>query len=807
MNHKLLAVVVAALAVVFDCAGARTVAGNEWARALGGVGSDILGFGGFGLPTADGGSLIAGETTSYGAGSWDAWLVKFDAAMTIQWQKAYGGAAVESCRAIAQTSDGGYILVLETNSVGAGDNDIWAMKLDAAGSISWQKTYGEAGADNPRAVLQTSDGGYMICGTTTSFGTARAFLMRLDATGGVGWWKTYENGGNVYACDGMTASPDVGYLIGGMTDENAPGVWGDAWLMKVDSSGAILFQKSYRTTSSPESAGEALYRLVATTDGGFISAGWRSDGQRDAWVTKVNAAGDLSWNMSYGGPADDNIQDIVQTGDGGYAIAGNPYSGIGPGWLIRLNPTGGVIWQKTYGGTNNASAEALIEAAGGGFRIFGSVSGFGFGSSDGLVALVSSTGNIDQSCGTFVSDGSATSQAWSTTVTNTNAAVVSRTPVVTGTSAVSATTSASTATICQSPATCALTCSATVPSSTQVGSTVSFTSSATATGSGCSGAISYNWDFGDASTANAPSTTHVYLSAGTYQWTLRTSISGATDCAQSGTIAVTGGASCTIGCSASAPASAQPGVSVQFTAAATPSPGCTNPVTYGWTFGDGSVSADQNPMHSYLAEGTYTWNLTTTGDGGATCQQGGTIPVASAGSCVVTPRATVPESGSVGQSIRFAGSATRSGSCGSGAINYKWRFGDGKSSTDAKPIHSYRRAGSYQWSFTATSGNTKATLTGSILIAAGSDCSLTVTSSVPSSGRVGTSVQFSVSTKTAGCDDRPTYKWTFGDGKRESAQNPKHSYSSPGQYAWSVTVRVRNIPVVVRTGVITIDPR
>ena len=138
----------------------------QWIKTYGGTGSEYM----YAIqPTSDGGYIVAGETSSFGAGNSDAWLLKLNADGVIEWQKAYGGTGSEYMYSIQQTSDGGYIVAGETNSSGAGDSDAWLLKLNENGTIQWQKTYGGAGYDYFASVRQIGTE-YLVAGMTSSSG-------------------------------------------------------------------------------------------------------------------------------------------------------------------------------------------------------------------------------------------------------------------------------------------------------------------------------------------------------------------------------------------------------------------------------------------------------------------------------------------------------------------------------------------------------------------------------------------------------------------------------------------------------------
>ncbi|MFO7651824.1 MAG: hypothetical protein R6X13_10860 [bacterium] len=153
-----------------------------WDTVFGGTGADV----GWSVQqTSDGGFVIAGVTESAGAGSWDACLVKTDAAGNETWTKTYGGPGRDYARSVQQTRDGGFILTGCTESQGAGAGDVYVIKTDAQGNPTWMRTYGGTGADEGRSVRQTADGGYIIAGSTRSFGVGGSdiYIIKTDSAG------------------------------------------------------------------------------------------------------------------------------------------------------------------------------------------------------------------------------------------------------------------------------------------------------------------------------------------------------------------------------------------------------------------------------------------------------------------------------------------------------------------------------------------------------------------------------------------------------------------------------------------------
>jgi hypothetical protein len=207
-----------------------------WAKTYGGIDNDRA----FSVQqTSDGGYIVAGWTYSFGAGSRDFFLIKTDANGNIIWAKTYGGTSWDEATSVQQTSDGGYIVAGDTRSFSAGDDDIFLIKTDANGNIIWAKTYGGASYDEASSVQQTSDGGYIVAGVTRSFsaGWHDVLLIKTDANGNVQWAKTY-GGTSVDVAYSVQQTSDGGYIVAGYTSSFGAGS-SDIFLIKTDANGNI----------------------------------------------------------------------------------------------------------------------------------------------------------------------------------------------------------------------------------------------------------------------------------------------------------------------------------------------------------------------------------------------------------------------------------------------------------------------------------------------------------------------------------------------------------------------------------------
>ena len=270
---------------------------------------------------------------------------------TIEWQKAFGGSSTDQAYSIQQTVDGGYIVGGRTNSNNGdifgnhGGIYFWILKLDGLGSIQWKKILGGSDNETPFAIHQTSDGGYVVAGNTLSndgnvsgnHGDYDAWVVKIDSSGTILWQKTLGGSGWEEAWD-VQQTTDGGYIVAGRSgssDGDLTANYGslDYWIVKLSIVGEIQWQKSL--------GGSGLdlgYSVEQTTDGGYIVAG-ESDSQNghitgnhggsDYWVVKLNFEGKIEWEKSLGGGGIDRANDIHQTRDGGYIAFGQSNSNNG----------------------------------------------------------------------------------------------------------------------------------------------------------------------------------------------------------------------------------------------------------------------------------------------------------------------------------------------------------------------------------------------------------------------------------------------------------------------------------------------
>jgi hypothetical protein len=353
----------------------------EWFKTFGGSEDDS---GSSVQQTSDGGFILVGTTTSFGAGGFDVWLIKTDADGNKLWEKTFGGIRDDRGHSVQQTSDGGFILLGWTESFDAREADVWLIKTDASGNIEWDRTFGGSDRDKGSSVQQTSDGGFILVGYTESFGAgwADVWLIKTDADGNKLWEKTF-GGSGLDSGSSVQQTSDGGFIIVGYTTSFGAGGF-DVWLIKTDADGNKLWEKTFG--GSRRDWGSSVQQ---TSDGGFIIVGYTTSfGAGDVWLIKTDANGNKQWDRTFGGSDWDEGWSVQQTSDGGFIIVGWTWS-FGAGgpdvWLIKTDANGNKQWDRTFGGSDWDWGFSVQQTSDGGFIIVGSTESFGAGEGDVLL--------------------------------------------------------------------------------------------------------------------------------------------------------------------------------------------------------------------------------------------------------------------------------------------------------------------------------------------------------------------------------------------------------------------------------------
>jgi uncharacterized protein (TIGR02145 family) len=362
---------------------------GTWERTYGGSSRDVTTC----IANAPNGDyFVAGYTSSFGSGGTDYYLLRINELGNLVWQKTYGGSGDDFLMHCEQTFDGGCILAGYTNSYGAGSHDIYVIKVDGSGNVVWDQTYGGEDNDQAYCVTVVAEGGYIITGTTSSFGelSGDLYLIRIDGFGNLKWQKTYggsywDNGNFVLACS------DGQYFVCGRTDIVADWDASDIYLLKLNAKGEKIWEKVY--TGDCDNAAEAAFE---TSDGSFIIVGSGCGAKDKAFVMKVDASGDSLWEQCIGdGTGTYKALSVVGTG-GDYVVAG---WGIFAGYTFdvlafKISGSGNIIWQQTYGGIDVDMASYIVNSPDGGYLIGGLTKSFGNGEEDVYLIKIDSDGGL-----------------------------------------------------------------------------------------------------------------------------------------------------------------------------------------------------------------------------------------------------------------------------------------------------------------------------------------------------------------------------------------------------------------------------
>ena len=312
---------------------------------------------------ADGGCIVVGETSSFASGGHDIWIIRVNKEGNPIWQKVYGGLKQETANAVIATGDGGALVVGTTESFGSGGRDALAMKINAKGEIEWQKCYGGTGYDLAKTVVADPTGGYIVTGTSDSFGEGsdNVWVFKIN-TAGVMVYQNVYGGDNWDEANALLCTPDGGLLIVGSTRS-----WGagqkDILVVKTTKDGSIEWQKAFGGKGQDVGASVQM-----STNGGFIVMGTTEsfgEGASDVWIASLKKDGTLEWQKTIGGTGADSAAASARYVSGSIAIVGNSTSfsdGNSDLWLIRISAKGDIEWQKRYGGNNSEYGSGINTA-------------------------------------------------------------------------------------------------------------------------------------------------------------------------------------------------------------------------------------------------------------------------------------------------------------------------------------------------------------------------------------------------------------------------------------------------------------
>jgi len=370
-------------------------------------------------------SLDGDITNHHGSSDYpDFWIIKTDPLGTLMWQKSFGGSSYDEANAVCEAIGGDYIIAGYSRSndgdiTGHHGNsdfaDFLILRTDAVGNLLWQRSLGGSDEDVANAISATHDGGCIVAGASNSndgdvsghHGAAvftDYWVVKMDASGNIQWQRSLGGSGDDDATS-VIQSSDGGFVVAGVSNSNDGDVSGnhggdDCWIVKLDSNGKIMWQKSLGGSEN-----DGASSIIQSNDGGYAIAAYSfsDDGDvtghhlsskfADYWIVKLSTSGEIQWQYSYGGSKNDFARSIIQTRDGGFAVTGTTESNDGDVegrhgfsmvdyWTIKLDSGGKLQWQKSAGRGNVNKASAIVQLHDGSYAIAGSANPFGVVSPD-----------------------------------------------------------------------------------------------------------------------------------------------------------------------------------------------------------------------------------------------------------------------------------------------------------------------------------------------------------------------------------------------------------------------------------------
>lgn len=391
----------------------------EWEKSFGGKHTEYLSEI---LATPDYGFILAGSSasgkngnkTEINEGDLDYWIAKMDEKGSLEWQKNFGSKGKDFLKMMKATKDGGYILGGNSSSSKSelkksdcnGKDDLWIVKLNAAGGITWEKTIGGFNQENLGDILPTSDG-YLIGGSSNSpisgnktescKGNSDYWIVKLDSKGEIAWQKTY-GGSRVDILKVICQTTDGGAIIAGssnspMSGDKTEGGYGfqDFWLIRIDKSGEIIWQRTIGAEGDDD-----LSCMIRLRDGNYIVAGTSNSGSNalkstsgkdtDFWIFKMNEMGEILWQKNYDYGKVDILVSVEENNDGTIVVGGYAQSevmgtakkdkkGINDYIILKIDSSGEEIWSRTVGSEGDDVLTKAIETRDGSYILAGTSEG------------------------------------------------------------------------------------------------------------------------------------------------------------------------------------------------------------------------------------------------------------------------------------------------------------------------------------------------------------------------------------------------------------------------------------------------
>ena len=323
----------------------------------------------------DGGYILAGSTIPEGESYSDVFLVKTDVDGNVEWSESYGGSDAEYGFSVDVTDDDGFVVAGYVYDYGVNNGQVLLLKVDSLGDQEWMTSIGGPEIDEGFSVQETSDDGFIIAGFSDSFSRGRdVYLVKTDSSGKMEWQETFSGtGASIGYCARETS--EGGFVVVGSTDVSGNN---EVWLIKTDVNGSKEWDRRYGGLE-----GDWANSVRQTSDGGYVLAGTtlsHGAGGQDVWLIKTDSVGIIDWDETFGGTGSERGEEVVETGDGGFVVVGFTDS-FGDGgedvYLIKTDGGGSVLWEMTIGGPLNDLGHSVFLTSDGDFIVAGETLSYG----------------------------------------------------------------------------------------------------------------------------------------------------------------------------------------------------------------------------------------------------------------------------------------------------------------------------------------------------------------------------------------------------------------------------------------------
>ena len=338
------------------------------------------------------GGYVAAGTTQGKNGYSDGFIVKLNEFGQVLWKKSIQGSAQDVVSNIIYTKDNHMIMGGWTSSRGKGEYDLWVKKLNQDGETVWEKTFGGKDYDRLYSLIETKDAGICLAGYTISKGAGESdiWLVKIDKQGNLLWDKTVGGKENEIAFS-LVETADKNFVVASITEGKGNGAY-DAYIFKVSPAGQILWEKTFG-----QKGWDKASQVIATRDGGVAVSGFSKSKRNmpNFWIVKLDSTGRTLWKKNFGGKQDE-ANGLVETKNGNLIVVGSTKTSAAgfDGYVIKLDNKGNLLWQKTFGGKKDDHIKSTVRQTDGKYLLAGSTQSKGRGGKDAWILLIDSDGNL-----------------------------------------------------------------------------------------------------------------------------------------------------------------------------------------------------------------------------------------------------------------------------------------------------------------------------------------------------------------------------------------------------------------------------